>query len=647
MYSVSDAYLEAISQPVRTFKIKAQFSYQNAPQAVFDDSTIIGEVKTESQAVSGSASCGTIDIGAVPTAIATLTVIDNDVSIKKYAGASFTICASLLLESGEYEDVPMGKYFCDTSKMSRIGNRISVFGYDAMKTFDYTLTDTQREALTNKTAPQAVLLLVQSAKCEFDQDLSDFPNSDLQLDFSNTQIVTGWDGIMWIAQLMGCFARINRQNHLEFVPIKSKQQVRTITESERYKTTFSDDRIHISGISMPDENNNLITRGGGGSESNSNVTIALERNPLIKSDYSLENVLDNILTQLSTVYFYKFHAEIISDPALDAGDTVRLTGGLINGTNQNNDIVGFITHNVWRYRGQHEIINTGQTPNTDSDNIVRAAPQSQSDKLLASLSGKTNEIEKSVGTIIDIVNGGGDRAKYLQTYDGSEYDTATVLRMIHSERAHTAAGKVGFQLFEKAAGSERLAVNGWMIYSKVTGVATTYTAEEIWCCMTANPSGGGIGGDNIKFEAHGRRYRKSVNGINGFQANAGVTCEGNWASGGRLFSTEYVDTELKYEVKFEIANIQFTCGVDGIHIVKPPAIFYSEGDAKVEKQAFIPWGTAESSSAAVQSDVRATEQVQTMSAKGAESGNEPSYKYDDDGIHISYNGHTKVIPWDT
>lgn len=404
MYSVSDAYLEAISQFVRTFKIKAQFSYQNVAQAVFDDSTIIGEAKIESQAVSGSTSCGIIDIGAVPTAIATLTVIDSDANLKKYSGASFTMCVSLLLENGEYEDVPMGKYFCDTSKMSRIGNRISIFGYDAMKTFDYTLTDTQREALTNKTAPQAVLLLVESAKCEFNQNLSDFPNSDLPLDFSNTQVVTGWDGIMWIAQLMGCFARINRQNHLEFVPIKSKQQVRTITESERYNTTFSDDRIHIAGISMPDENNNLITRGGGGSENNSNVMIALERNPLIKSDYSLENVLDNILTQLSTVYFYKFHAEIINDPALDAGDTVRLTGGLINGTNQNNDIVGFITHNVWRYRGQHEIINTGQTPNTDSDDIVRAAPQSQSEKLLNSISGKTNEMVRSVGDIINIIH---------------------------------------------------------------------------------------------------------------------------------------------------------------------------------------------------------------------------------------------------
>ncbi len=39
-----------------------------------------------------------------------------------------------------------------------------------------------------------------------------------------------------------------------------------------------------------------------------------------------------------------------------------MQGGIIHGTNKNNDLIGFITHNVWRYRGHHEITNAGQCP---------------------------------------------------------------------------------------------------------------------------------------------------------------------------------------------------------------------------------------------------------------------------------------------
>lgn len=426
MYNVSSEYLKAISQPVRTFKIEARFNYQNAEQAVFDDSSITGEIKIESQMVSGSETCGIIDIGAVPSATASLTVIDNSAVLKKYTNSSFTIRVSLLLENGEYEDVPMGTFYCDATKTSRTGNRISIYGYDAMITFKYTLTNSMRTSLTDCTASEAAKILARYAKCEFDQDLSGFPNSDLQLDFSNTQIVTGWDGIMWIAQLMGCFARINRQNHLEFVQIKTTWEyynddhtvgtiiaAKNITGSERYKTTFSDDRIHIVGVSMPDENNNLITVSGGSLATDSNVVIALEKNPLIKSTYTRGDILDNILATLKTAYFYAFQSEILNDPALDVGDTVRLQGGEIKGI-PNNELVSFITHSTWRYRGRQEIVNTGQTTGSTVDTSaetgettqVYAQPQSQSEKLLNSITGSTSQISQLQERVTVIEKGG-------------------------------------------------------------------------------------------------------------------------------------------------------------------------------------------------------------------------------------------------
>lgn len=458
MYNVSGEYLNAVSQPVRTFKIEARFNYKNAAQAVFDDSSITGEVRVESQAVSGSATCGIIDIGAVPSATASLTIIDNDAGLKKYVGSSFTICVSLLLDNGEYEDVPMGTFYCDSAKTSRTGNRISVYGYDAMVTFKYTLTDVQRSSLTDKTPQAAVSILTESAKCDFNQDLSGFPNSDLQLDFSNTQVVTGWDGIMWIAQLMGCFARINRRNYLEFVPIKSTWEsdtivsVRNITGAERYRTTFSDDRIHIAGVSMPDANNNLVTRSGEISADDSNVTIALEKNPLIKSTYALEDILTNILAPLQTAYFYAFRSEIINDPALDVGDTVRLQSGEINGV-PNNELVGFITHNTWRYRGRQEIVNTGQTTDTavepGESTQFYAQPKSQSEKLLNSLTGSTSQLQERI-TIIEKGGGsGGQRDRIVSP----KYGRALIVN-----EPYSATHAVSSLLIRDQAGKLRMSV---------------------------------------------------------------------------------------------------------------------------------------------------------------------------------------------
>lgn len=396
MYAVSSAYMEAIAQPVREFKIAVTFNYADGTQTTFDDHDIAtdSDVVIESQAVSGSAFGNTIDIGAVPTATASLAILEDDTNLHRYAGAEFNISVSLRLEDGEYEPVNMGTFYVDSSKTSRIGTKIEVFGYDAMPSLMYDISSLKAE-LKGLTAYSAVRKMVNArgVKCNFTQSLSGFPNSSLPLDFSSTQIETARDAIMWIAQLMGCFAHINRDNELEFVPIKSNWEYysdeqtsgtilaeRTIYGAERYETKFSDDRLHICGISMLGKDGKTEIYKRTELESDSNVIINLEQNPLIiSSETSTSTILNAILDQLSTAYFYAFTSEIINDPALDAGDTIRLKGGRINGTNRNEDLFGFITHNTWRYRGRQTVVNTGHIAigyDGTSSNIVPASSQS-------------------------------------------------------------------------------------------------------------------------------------------------------------------------------------------------------------------------------------------------------------------------------
>lgn len=394
MYAVSDEYKQAIAQRRREFKLEARIYLRDKTiLSIGDDELknttgdryVKGDVKIETQMMSGSASENMIDIGAVPSAKLSMTVNSPTSDLHIFSGAYLWLYVSLKLPSGVWEPIPMGKFYINGAAVSREGNWVSFEAYDGMIKLQYELTDEMRTQLKGKTAMQAAKILCEKAQIPLGSAISpaggyvECPNYELPLNFDSPQIETARDAIMWIAQIMGCFARVNRLGVLEFIPIKSWWEmytettgtiiaVRNIGGGSRFKTRFSDDRIHIVGVTMRGADGKLVTKKytydhTGEVDRTSDVTVELETNPLIiGSTTPLETILENILSELSTAYFYAFQSEITNDPALDAGDTVRLQGGVINGTNHNNDLIGFITHSTWVYRKRQTITNASSVP---------------------------------------------------------------------------------------------------------------------------------------------------------------------------------------------------------------------------------------------------------------------------------------------
>ncbi len=389
MYPVSDAYINAIENTNHEWAVSViLYNFYNFPEETFwayggdmRDGQIMNGITIESQMVSGGANENMIDIGAVPAKKMTLTLIDENSDLHKYANRRLAVYVYITIETEQGEkiqqQIPMGVFYVDSGSLSRNGNQISIVAYDSMLSFQYALTEEQRASLKGRYATEAASFLASYSDCGFDQDLSALPNGNIPLNFDSAQVVTGRDALMWIAQIMGCFARIDRHNNLEFVPIKcdwtyfDEEQtlgtinaVRNIQGAQRYdELKFTDDRIHIVGVAMEREDGKLVTRGFEGLFDDANITITLEKNPIISGcGKSLESILDAILEQLCTVYFYAFKTVIRNDPSLDAGDVIRLQGGVINGTNRNNDLIGFITHSTWHYHGRQTITNVGQVP---------------------------------------------------------------------------------------------------------------------------------------------------------------------------------------------------------------------------------------------------------------------------------------------
>ena len=145
---------------------------------------------------------------------------------------------------------------------------------------------------------------------------------------------------------------MNRQGRLEIIPIKAKASVKTINKAERFNSEVSDFAVKITKVSIQVEGVEY-SRGSEG------MTMVLGENPLMAglSEAQINQILDYLLAQITTVVYVPFNSGFVGDPALQPGDFVTLAGtGVLGG----GDVVSMITHSSWRYRGSHDVKGSGK-----------------------------------------------------------------------------------------------------------------------------------------------------------------------------------------------------------------------------------------------------------------------------------------------
>ncbi len=383
MYNVSDAYKTAIEQPSRQFELGGEIRLKSGDVIPITDDTVWekGDVSVETCAMSAD---DETDIGACCTAILEMTIIDSN-SDHLYADAEIDLVCSLILENGEKEPIPMGTFYVGTNTAERTGKLFTLKAYDSMVKLQYLLTDDMRAALKGLTGYQAATYLFEGEMAQDEETVTAFPNGDMTLDFSSEQIETARDAVMWIGHLMGCFTRIDRLGRLEFVPLRPRKWEETgnwfgiiperwISPNQRFKTRFSDKRMQIFTLVMRDNEKKPVVYSAAPSVDSQNAIISfeMEQNPLIlgQTGRSIYDVLKNILDTIYRMVMQPFTSEIANDPALEAGDYVMIQNG------GDNDLMSFssmITHNIWRYRGHHEIRSGASMQTVAFDEPVAAA----------------------------------------------------------------------------------------------------------------------------------------------------------------------------------------------------------------------------------------------------------------------------------
>ncbi|MDI9461023.1 MAG: hypothetical protein QM216_02825, partial [Bacillota bacterium] len=350
---VSAAYKTAIKKDVRDMKITGTITLKDSSVInVADEDIAQGSLYFTEQCVSGE----DIEIGNVYASELGLALTSPPENPYSLDGARIIINFGINVEPDTEEDpiweyVPLGYFY--VTEIERKQTTVNLKALDGLILFDVdlsgVLTTGTPYALIQSCCTKAGVTLATSSGdfADFANGLSPFTVPD------ESKIETCRDLIMWICQLTGTFARMNREGQLEVIPVTAGSSVKTISKPERFTSDVSDFEVKVTKVAMKlgEEEYSQGTDG---------MTMVLEENPLLvgKSEAEINAALAEILAQVTEAEYTPYNLTGAGDPALQAGDWITLTD---TGTLTGGDVESIVTHTSWRYRGPHEIKAVGKS----------------------------------------------------------------------------------------------------------------------------------------------------------------------------------------------------------------------------------------------------------------------------------------------
>lgn len=361
MYNVSDAYKGLIKAPVRYTGISGAVRLRDGTIIHLTDDNIATGSLSITQKMNGR---GDFRPGGVYSG-------ELSCSLKGFAGKTSDIDGAVIrlafilyhdsdMQAAKSETVPLGQFYVDGSSIKRRNDTVTLSAFDGMVLFDVESTE------RSGTLYELVCGACTAAGVSFGMSQAAFealPNGTQSADINTARVQTERDLLMYVGMMTGSFARVNRSNELEFVPLTCERDdkgmiipVREIAGNIRFSTDFSDDTTRIAKLFTRRNGAAIystVTVTPGGSEKL--ATMELNENPLLSelSDDEVSAVLNNELLQIYECLNRVFDSGFSGDPALDVGDYVRLRGGAID--TDRGYATGMITSQIWRYRGQHTI----------------------------------------------------------------------------------------------------------------------------------------------------------------------------------------------------------------------------------------------------------------------------------------------------
>jgi hypothetical protein len=351
MYEASDAFKKAIQDNARHYYWTGMITTKTGVKYSFENKDI---VKGSGYITNQCCQNTELELGCVYAAEVGITLY-SDIDRYSLEGGTLKLFFHIDIGSNVYEKIPMGIY--EISEANRTINCLQIKAYDYMLRFEKAYTASSDCG----TAYDFLALACETCGVEPAQspeEIRAMPNGKVTLGvYSENDIETWRDLIYYVAQVLGCFATINRNGKLEMRSY-GIEPVIDIPDIQRFSSSFSDFITRYTAVSST--NSLTQTAEYYPLESDDGLTMNLGVNPLLQ--YGLgetrEQICRAVLGKLSKINYVPYDASFIGNPALDLGDAVTFSGGHAD----QNRITG-ITAYTYHINGKHQIKCVGKDPN--------------------------------------------------------------------------------------------------------------------------------------------------------------------------------------------------------------------------------------------------------------------------------------------
>ena len=410
-YPTSDIYNQIIKQQVRDTTITGTLTTVNGKVIEINNALIsVGSLYITNQCVNGEG----FEYGTVFAAELGMTIKSNIDRYSLYDGV-IELSYNLLISSGTYETIPLGKYYI--SEATRSGEAISIKAYDGMLKLDVPVSE-------DTFGTPFELLSVVSTRCNIElgqteDEIKALVNGQAIFNCNKENIETYRDLVAYIGMCTCTFAVVGRDGKLRLAKYQTSLP-KKLSAKQRASGKFSDFTTYysraIARMMVSGEYCDYVkedTTGG--------LTYDFGDIPIVQgTPETNQAILDNIFTELKTVNNVPCDVTFAGDPAIDLGDLV-----------QNTDIKGEVfTSNVtfykWTYHGKHQLKSAGANPRLLSK---------KSNKNDGNYSKLESEIKSKTNVVYTATNAKLLKLKYYEKF----INCAKVLRIAFATTSNSTA----------------------------------------------------------------------------------------------------------------------------------------------------------------------------------------------------------------
>lgn len=314
MITVSDKYRSLIQRNSGAFRFVAEgtITLQDGSEIPFDESMLASNGVSFTDETS---TANTFDIGAAIMSSCKLTLknISGELSQYDFTHASVVLKVGIkALEEDYTEWLPIGTYVVDESNENK--GSIALSCYNAL----YYLDRPYSESTLTYPATLLQIMLDACECCGVELITTSFENNNMVVPARpNDEALTFRDVFSWAAQLACRWVKCDELGRLVLGWYKSPEEQDHVIKS-LFSLDVATDDVVVTGVKVVTEDDELL-------EGSEGYVLSVEGNDLVQEG-NLSEAVAFLGSQLIGMRFRPFSAEHLSDPAIQAGDTVKIVG---------------------------------------------------------------------------------------------------------------------------------------------------------------------------------------------------------------------------------------------------------------------------------------------------------------------------------